>query len=153
MKPHRPRTPLLLPLLAAACVGAGGGALAYASLSDNGGSTKTVVRQVTVHDAQPVSNESGLSVNEIYRRSYKGVVQITVSSQTPSAFGGQTQRAEGSGCTHFVISRSSGSAIDGSIVRGDGAVTIRRMNSASVLSLTDACRRPTTMSNTIRPNA
>src|SRR4051794_34190518 len=96
VKPHRPRTPLLT-LLAAACIGAGGGALAYASLSDNGGNTKTVVRQVTVHDGQPVSNESGLTVNEIYRRSHKGVVQIVVSSQSPSAFGDRTQQSEGSG--------------------------------------------------------
>ncbi|HSC51181.1 MAG TPA: trypsin-like peptidase domain-containing protein [Gaiellaceae bacterium] len=77
----------------------GGGAVAYATLH---GGTKTVVKQVTVHEGQPVaSSSSPLSVNEIYRKTYRGVVEITVESnsggqQTPFGGSGQTQ-AEGSG--------------------------------------------------------
>ena len=48
--PRRPRPSLIASLLAAACVGVGGGALlSWALLSD---SSKTVVRQVTVENSE-----------------------------------------------------------------------------------------------------
>src|SRR5207244_6753386 len=78
---------------------AGLGAGTSAALSSSGGS-KTVIRQVTVTDSQPAANTSALSVNEIYRRSYKGVVQITVATSSSSPFpsgGTGTQQAQGSG--------------------------------------------------------
>src|SRR6187551_3716442 len=97
--PRRPRhTTIVASLLAAACLGAGGGAVAYATLHDDG--TSTVVRQVTVQQADQAS-ASPLSVNQIYRRAYRGVVEITVSepasSSTPFGGGGGTQQAQGSG--------------------------------------------------------
>ena len=98
---RRPHRIIIASLLAAACLGAGGGAVAFATLHDSG--TKTVVKQVTVHEGQPVASSSApLSVNQIYRKAYRGVVEITVTSNSGSQstpFGGgsgQTQ-AEGSG--------------------------------------------------------
>src|SRR4051794_35617852 len=90
--PRRSRTPLIASLLAAACVGAGGGALLYSAFGSDGGNT--VVRSVTVKDTQPASN-APLSVNAIYRNNYKGVVEITVSSNSSGGFG--PSGAEGSG--------------------------------------------------------
>jgi putative serine protease PepD len=83
-------------VVAGALIGVGGGAATYAALlSDN---TKTVLRQVTVSNSQPASRSSGLSVNAIYKRAYRGVVEVKVDSQTTSPFGGsQSQSAEGSG--------------------------------------------------------
>jgi putative serine protease PepD len=82
--PRRPTTPLLASLVAVACLGAGGGAVAYATLS----SGDTVVKQVTVHESQQVaSTASNLSVNAIYRRAYRGVVEITVRTGNGSAEG------------------------------------------------------------------
>ena len=91
---------LFAALVAAAAAVAGAGAAVYAVLSPAG--TKTVVRQVTVHDSQPAAATKTMSVNDIYRQAYKGVVEITVKSQTSSPsspFGGgsQTQQAQGSG--------------------------------------------------------
>ena len=75
--PRRSRpTIIVASLLAAACLGAGGGAVAYATLHDNG--TTTVIKQVTVQQADQAS-VSPLSVNQIYRRAYRGVVEITVT--------------------------------------------------------------------------
>jgi putative serine protease PepD len=90
--PRRSRTPLIASLLAAACVGAGGGALLYSAFGSDGG--KTVVRSVTVKDTQPAS-DSPLSVNAIYRNNYRGVVEITVTMNSGSGFG--SAQAEGSG--------------------------------------------------------
>jgi putative serine protease PepD len=87
-----------LSLLAAACLGAGGGALAYAALSDG----NTTVKQVTVKSSDTVSNSSApLSVNQIYRRAYRGVVEITVTMNggtSPFPGGGSSPaQAQGSG--------------------------------------------------------
>jgi putative serine protease PepD len=90
--PRRSRIPLIASLLAAACVGAGGGALLYSAFGSN--DSTTVVRQVTVKDTQPAS-QAPLSVNAIYRNNYKGVVEITVSTNPSSGFG--SAQAEGSG--------------------------------------------------------
>jgi putative serine protease PepD len=80
---------------AGALIGAGGGVGTYAALSGN---SKTVVRQVNVGDSQPAASTSGLSVNSIYKRTYRGVVEVKVNSQASDPFGGtRSQSAEGSG--------------------------------------------------------
>ena len=50
--PRRPSTPIIASLVAVACLGAGGGAVAYSALSDG----NTVVRQVTVQNAEPTAS-------------------------------------------------------------------------------------------------
>src|SRR4051812_47053322 len=95
--PRRSRpTIIVASLLAAACLGAGGGAVAYATLHDNG--SNTVVRQVTVQQADTAS-AAPLSVNQIYRRAYRGVVEITVTEggRTSPVPGGGEAQAQGSG--------------------------------------------------------
>jgi putative serine protease PepD len=113
--PRRSRTPLIASLLAAACVGAGGGALLYSAFGSDGGTT--VVRQVTVKDTQPAS-EAPLSVNAIYRNSYQGVVEIMVDSTSSSGFG--STQAEGSGWVYD----SKGDVVTNEHVV-DGADTIK----------------------------
>jgi len=84
----RPRTTpsvtLAAALAAGALIGAGGGAATYAALSTGNG--KTVVRQVTVSDAQPASSSGALSVQSIYQLTHKGVVEITASQGQGSGF-------------------------------------------------------------------
>jgi putative serine protease PepD len=106
-------------VVAGALIGAGGGAGTYAALSS--GSTKTVVRQVTVGDSQPASSTSGLSVNSIYKLANRGVVEVKVTSQATGAFGGtQSQSAEGSG---FVYDTSGHLITNQHVV--DGATSVR----------------------------
>jgi putative serine protease PepD len=92
------RTPLLsltAAVVAGALIGAGGGAGIYAAFSSG---NKTIVRQVPVADLQPAASTTGLSVNAIYKRTYRGVVEVKVNSQSTDPFGGtRRQSAEGSG--------------------------------------------------------
>jgi putative serine protease PepD len=85
--------------VAAALVGAGAGAGAYA-LFNSGGDT-TVVRQVHVTQSLQAADKSGsaLSVGSIYKLASKGVVKITVTSGGSSSnpFDQQTERSQGSG--------------------------------------------------------
>jgi S1-C subfamily serine protease len=114
-------------LTAAAGIGAGGGAATYALLSSGEG--KTVVRQVTVSDAQPAANTTGLSVSEIYQRAYKGVVEITVTGSQATPFGGaQTQRAQGSG---FVDDEEGHIVTNEHVVDGASSISVRFWNGES----------------------
>src|SRR6188508_1775935 len=102
---------LLMALVATLAIGAGAGAVAYSTFSSP--DTKTIVR-VPVGNAEPASSTSALTIGEIYRRSYKGVVEITVTSSRTTPFGGQEkQQAQGSG---FVYD------LDGHIVTNEHVV-------------------------------
>jgi S1-C subfamily serine protease len=119
----RSRTlPLAAALVAAAGVGVGGAAT-YAALSSDG--THTVVRQVTVESSEPAASTNGLSVNEIYRRTHKGVVELTVSGSAPSPLGEQSRRALGSG---FVSDRQGHVITNQHVVDGASSVSVRFWN-------------------------
>jgi putative serine protease PepD len=112
--PRRSRPLIVASLLAAACLGAGGGAVAYATLSDG----DTVVKQVTVKQGEAVASSTApLSVNQIYRGAYRGVVEITVTTSgggaSPFGGGSGVQRAQGSGWVYDT---------DGHIVTNDHVV-------------------------------
>jgi putative serine protease PepD len=117
----------ILPILAGLVVAAGGaGAAVYAVLSP--GRTHTVVRQVTVRDSQPAAKTETQSVNSIYRNAYKGVVEITVTSQSSSGtFGGgsQTQKAQGSG---FVYDSNGDIVTNQHVVDGATSVSVKFWN-------------------------
>jgi len=119
---------LVAALVAGAFIGVGGGAATYAALSS--GDTKTVVRQVTVGDSQSASSSSGLSVNAIYQRTHKGVVEITVSGRTQaSPFGGSgTQQAQGSG---FVYDTEGRIVTNEHVVEGAQSVSVKFWNGKS----------------------
>jgi S1-C subfamily serine protease len=110
-------------LVAAAGIGAGGAAT-YAALSPE--DTRTVVRQVTVEDSEPAASASPLSVNQIYRRAYKGVVEITVTAEaSESPFGGQQAQGQGSG---FVYDRQGHVVTNQHVVQGASSVSVRLWN-------------------------
>ena len=111
--PRRPSTPLIASLVAVACLGAGGGAVAYSALSDG----NTVVRQVTVQNAEPTASTSAMSVNSIYRRAYRGVVEITVQTGSGSA--------EGSG---FVYDSSGHIVTNDHVVNGAQSISVKFWN-------------------------
>jgi putative serine protease PepD len=79
-----PSVTLAAALAAGALIGAGGGAATYAALSSGNGNT--IVRQVTVSDAQPTSSGGSLSVQSIYQLANKGVVEVTAGQGQGSGF-------------------------------------------------------------------
>jgi S1-C subfamily serine protease len=122
-KPTRTLT-LAAALVAAGGIGAGGGAGTYALLSSDGG--QTVVRQVTVSGGESAANTSGFSVNDIYRRDYKGVVEVTVTQRQATPFGGsQAQQAQGSG---FVYDKAGHIITNEHVVAGASFVSVRFWN-------------------------
>jgi putative serine protease PepD len=112
-------------LTAAACIGAGGGAATYALLSSEGGTT--IVRQVTVGNSEPASNTTALSVSDVYRRTYKGVVEITVTSSGAGPFSpdGSETRAQGSG---FVYDEAGHIVTNEHVVDGATSISVKFWN-------------------------
>jgi putative serine protease PepD len=118
---QRSNLSLIAAVVAGALIGVGGGAATYAGLSSG---DDTVVRQVTVSDSQQTASTDALSVNAIYERTHKGVVEIMVSGQTqPSPFGGQErQQAQGSG---FVYDLQGHVVTNEHVVDGADSVSVR----------------------------
>ena len=134
MTPRRPIS-IAAALVGAAAVGAGGGAAVYAGLGNGGTATRTVVRQVTVTGAQPAASTTGLSVGQIYQRSQKGVVEITVTTGGSSSSSGsfpfgqqQTQQAQGSG---FVYNANGDIVTNQHVVDGATAIKVTFWNGKS----------------------
>src|ERR671936_685677 len=127
-------------VVASACIGAGGGAATYAALSS--GNSKTVVRQVTVDSADTAASTSAQSVQSIYQRTRRGVVEITVTEPSENPFGqpSGSARAQGSG---FVYDMDGHIVTNQHVVDGATSVTVRFWNgktySARVVG-TDASR-------------
>jgi S1-C subfamily serine protease len=105
--------PLVIAIVAA-LIGAGAGAGIYAAVSSDG---TTVVRQVRVPGPSEQVAESPLSVNAIYRRSYRGVVELVVQSAEG--------RAQGSG---FVYDTSGHVLTNQHVVEGATSVSVRFWN-------------------------
>ncbi|HEY7196008.1 MAG TPA: trypsin-like peptidase domain-containing protein [Gaiellaceae bacterium] len=130
-----------VPLAAAAILlaggaGAGGGIAAYSALSSNdNGTTTTVVNDASGSqgsDAQPAASTDTLSVGDVYKRAYKGVVEITVttSSSGSGPFGdsGQEQQALGSG---FVYDDQGDIVTNNHVVDGATSVSVKFWNGAT----------------------
>jgi putative serine protease PepD len=113
-------------VVAGALIGVGAGAATYAAFSSG---NKTVIRQVPVSSSQPVASSSGLSVNAIYQRTHKGVVEITVSGQASSQFGGSGQsQAQGSG---FVYDSEGHIITNEHVVDGAQSIKVKFWNGKS----------------------
>src|SRR5213593_1091269 len=123
---RRSTFPLALALLAV--VTAAGGAT-FAFLTGRG--TTTVVRSVTVKGSPIASTASPLSVSQVYRKAYRGVVEIVVtttqSSPTPFGLQSQTQQAQGSG---FVVDGNGDIVTNQHVVDGARSITVRFWNGA-----------------------
>ena len=128
----RPRTrtyAVIAGLVAALVVGLGAGAAAFAVLGDGG--TTTVVRQVTVGSSQPADSTGAMTIGQIYDRSYKSVVEITVDSTQSGPFGGggqQQQQAQGSG---FVYDENGNIVTNEHVVEGASSISVRFWNGAT----------------------
>ena len=120
--PRRPAFSVIAALLAAAGVGAAAAIATYTVLDIE--PTTTVVRQVTVGSSQPAAASGGISIGEIYDRSYRAVVEITA---TDSSFSGQ-QQAQGSG---FVYDRDGNIVTNQHVVDGAESISVRFWNGST----------------------
>src|SRR6266540_338359 len=123
--PRRRLTLLIAVALVSLAIGAGGATFALVA----GTATTTVVRNVTVPSSQIASTTSSLSVGQIYKQAYRGVVEITVTSmqtaRTPFGLDSQTQKAQGSG---FVVDASGDIVTNEHVIAGAQSISVRFWN-------------------------
>jgi S1-C subfamily serine protease len=121
---QRSRLPMIaMILLGTLALGAGAGAVTYSVAHPS--STKTVVRQVPVQNGQPTADSNGLTPGQIYRQTYQGVVEITVSSPQQTPMGNQESQAQGSG---FVIDSDGHIVTNEHVVDNADSVSVRFWN-------------------------
>ena len=125
---NQPRTMLAAATASAALLGAGGVAAGYAAFGSDG--PQTVAHEVTVAGGEPAASSTELSVADVYKRSYKSVVEVDVSSAAgASPFGGGgTQRAQGSG---FVYDDEGHVITNHHVVDGADSVRVTLWNGQS----------------------
>jgi putative serine protease PepD len=127
LKPSRAHLRALAALGVAAVLG---GAVAAVTITaiDPGGTT-TIVREATSSSDPVAATSTDLSVNAVYRRASKGVVEITVSSASAGGFGGQQQsQAQGSG---FVIDKQGHVVTNQHVVDGATSVSVQMWNGST----------------------
>jgi putative serine protease PepD len=107
-------------------LGAGAGAVAYSVTHSSG--TKTVVRQVPVESSHPTADSNDLTVGQIYKDTYKGVVEITVSTAQATPMGNQQATAQGSG---FVIDSDGHIVTNEHVVDKAQSVSVRFWNGST----------------------
>jgi putative serine protease PepD len=121
---QRSRIPMIaMILLGTLALGAGAGAVTYSVAHPS--STKTVVRQVPVQNGSPTADSNGLTPGDIYRQTYQGVVEITVSSPQQTPMGNQESQAQGSG---FVIDSDGHIITNEHVVDNADSVSVRFWN-------------------------
>jgi S1-C subfamily serine protease len=121
---QRSRIPMIaMILLGTLALGAGAGAVTYSVAHPS--ATKTVVRQVPVQNGQPTADSNGLTPGQIYRQTYQGVVEITVSSPRQTPMGNQEAQAQGSG---FVIDSDGHIVTNEHVVDNADSVSVRFWN-------------------------
>jgi putative serine protease PepD len=87
-----------IPVVAAAIIGAVV-ALAVASGGSSSHTTTTVINQQT-GEPTSLATTSGKTINQIYRQDSPGVVDIVVTTSSPSLFGSQQSTGEGAGVVY-----------------------------------------------------
>jgi putative serine protease PepD len=120
----RKRTSTLV-AAAALAVGAGAGAGGYAALAGGGSSTTTVVQPATRASTAAATTTNSLSVQDVYKRTYQGVVEITATTNgSSSSFPfdrQQSQQAQGSG---FVYDSSGDIVTNYHVIEGASSLKI-----------------------------
>ena len=115
MNPRSRTSVLVAWLVAALSLGAGIGAIAYATLSED---SSTVLRQVTVTSSEPAATGKALAIGDIYERSVKAIVELTAGS---TQFSG-SQSAQGSG---FVLDDDGHIVTNQHVVEGASSISVR----------------------------
>jgi putative serine protease PepD len=119
----------ILAITAAVLAAVAVGIASYAAVTDNS-SSSTIVRPVTVSGTTPTAvTPSGASPASVYQDAYKGVVEITVSTTSPTPFGGgQQAEAQGSG---FVYDDAGHVITNEHVVEGANSISVRFWNGAA----------------------
>jgi putative serine protease PepD len=124
---NRSRIPMIAMILVGTlALGAGAGAVTYSVAHPS--STKTVVRQVPVGSTEPASSSDTLTPGAIYRQTYQGVVEITVSAPQQTPNGSQEGAVQGSG---FVIDTAGHIVTNEHVVDNADSVNVKFWNGNS----------------------